>query len=247
MFRSLSHPKHHMPFHWCWLISDTPWHLLLLRRWCPSRTKLNLKDLDEHTSEMVHPLCVLQLMKIFSGLYHFLTSSCCHAQVRFFSWLEAKLAEGYEITEWEAAHRLTEFRRKNPLFMGLAYENISASGPNAALPHYSTTKSKARMIDRNTPYLKWVNPIDLSTWLLNSCIFCQWFRRTIQRRDMWYHSNSTFRTAYAWAMWSLYPSPSRPCTLQEMIRWTQADSSFYRLLSTPLFSLKGFLARAWMY
>ncbi|KAJ6526974.1 aminopeptidase-P [Mycena vulgaris] len=73
--------------------------------------------------------------------------------VRFLAWLEAKLNEGYDITEYEAAQRLTEFRRKSKHFMGLAYENISASGPNAALPHYSPRRSTARMIDRDTPYL----------------------------------------------------------------------------------------------
>ena len=51
--------------------------------------------------------------------------------VRWFAWLESKLAEGYEITEYEAAFRLTEFRKKNKHYWGLAYENISASGPNA--------------------------------------------------------------------------------------------------------------------
>ncbi|KAH6906528.1 aminopeptidase-P [Coprinopsis sp. MPI-PUGE-AT-0042] len=73
--------------------------------------------------------------------------------VRFLAWLETKLGEGYDITEYEAASRLTEFRRKSKNFMGLAYENISASGPNAALPHYVARKSTARMIDRETPYL----------------------------------------------------------------------------------------------
>ncbi|KAJ7762525.1 peptidase M24, structural domain-containing protein [Mycena metata] len=73
--------------------------------------------------------------------------------VRFLAWLETKLNEGYEITEYEAAQRLTEFRRKTKHFMGLAYENISASGPNAALPHYSPKRHSARMIDRETPYL----------------------------------------------------------------------------------------------
>jgi Xaa-Pro aminopeptidase len=73
--------------------------------------------------------------------------------VKFLAWLEDKLARGYEITEYEAAFRLTEYRRSNKHFMGLAYENISASGPNAALPHYSPTKSTASMIDRETPYL----------------------------------------------------------------------------------------------
>lgn len=73
--------------------------------------------------------------------------------VRWFAWLENKLAEGYEITEYEAAFRLTEFRKKNKHYWGLAYENISASGPNAALPHYSPTKADAKIIDRDTPYL----------------------------------------------------------------------------------------------
>lgn len=73
--------------------------------------------------------------------------------VKFLAWLEDKLARGYEITEYEAAFRLTEYRRTNKHFMGLAYENISASGANAALPHYSPTKSTAAMIDRDTPYL----------------------------------------------------------------------------------------------
>jgi Xaa-Pro aminopeptidase len=39
--------------------------------------------------------------------------------------------------------------------MGLAYETISASGPNAALPHYTPKKATARVIDRETPYLKY--------------------------------------------------------------------------------------------
>jgi len=73
--------------------------------------------------------------------------------VRWFAWLEDKIAQGFHITEYEAAWRLTEFRRHNKHYWGLAYENISASGPNAALPHYSPTKSGARTIDSETPYL----------------------------------------------------------------------------------------------
>ena len=52
------------------------------------------------------------------------------AYVRWLAWLEQKLQQGYDITEYEAAWRLTEYRRKNKHYMGLAYENISASGPN---------------------------------------------------------------------------------------------------------------------
>ncbi|THU90873.1 Creatinase/aminopeptidase [Dendrothele bispora CBS 962.96] len=75
------------------------------------------------------------------------------AFTQFLAWLETKLSDGYDITEWEASHRLNEFRKKQKNFMGQAYEPISASGPNAALPHYSAKKRTASMIDRNLPYL----------------------------------------------------------------------------------------------
>lgn len=75
-------------------------------------------------------------------------------QVRFLAWLESKLTKGYDITEYEAAFRLTEFRRKNKYFQGLTYENNSASGPNAALPRYTPNKSSASLISCELPYLK---------------------------------------------------------------------------------------------
>ncbi len=78
------------------------------------------------------------------------------SQVRFLAWLDKKLDYNYAITEWEASRRLTEFRRVTRNFMGSAYKNTSATGPNAALPHYSPTKSRALMIDSETPYLMFV-------------------------------------------------------------------------------------------
>ena len=53
------------------------------------------------------------------------------AYVRWLAWMEQKIQQGYDITEYEAAWRLTEYRRKNKHYMGLAYENISATGSNA--------------------------------------------------------------------------------------------------------------------
>ena len=55
------------------------------------------------------------------------------AFVRWLAWLEFKIEQGYDITEYEAAWRLTEFRRLGKNYMGLAYENISASGKNAGM------------------------------------------------------------------------------------------------------------------
>ena len=73
--------------------------------------------------------------------------------VRFLAWLEDKFSQGYEISEYEAAFRLTEYRKTNKHFIGLAREIISASGPNTALPHYSLDESTAVTIDRDAPYL----------------------------------------------------------------------------------------------
>nr|VWP01223.1 Succinate-semialdehyde dehydrogenase (EC [Ganoderma boninense] len=67
------------------------------------------------------------------------------AYVRWLAWLEQKIQQGYDITEYEAAWRLTEYRRESRYYMGLAYENISATGPNAG-------ESTAKMIERDTPY-----------------------------------------------------------------------------------------------
>lgn len=53
------------------------------------------------------------------------------AFVRFLAWIEEKIQTGFEITEYEAAWRLTEYRRQAKNYMGLAYENISGSGANA--------------------------------------------------------------------------------------------------------------------
>lgn len=56
------------------------------------------------------------------------------AMVRWYAWLDEKIAHGFEINEYEAAQRLTEFRRRTELYEGPAYEAISAAGPNAGAP-----------------------------------------------------------------------------------------------------------------
>lgn len=73
---------------------------------------------------------------------------------KFFAWLEDKLAKGYDVTEYEAAQRLKEYRSQMEFYEGLAYETISATGPNAALPHYTPRKNEEKFIERQTPYLK---------------------------------------------------------------------------------------------
>ncbi len=81
----------------------------------------------------------------------YIRDGACYVQ--FLAWLDEKMSKGFQISEWEAAWRFTEFRSKTKNYMGLAYENISAAGPNAALPHYSPLKSDSLIIDKETPYL----------------------------------------------------------------------------------------------
>ncbi|BGP42167.1 hypothetical protein JCM10449v2_006172 [Rhodotorula kratochvilovae] len=75
------------------------------------------------------------------------------AWARWQAWLEEEIARGKEVTEWEAAEKLTSYRKEQKYFAGLAYENISATGENAALPHYEPSASPRVPISLSSPYL----------------------------------------------------------------------------------------------
>ena len=64
----------------------------------------------------------------------------------FLHWLETEVASGREVDEWEASEKLTWFRSQIPGYRGNSFENISAYGPGAALPHYSTPKEGSAVI-----------------------------------------------------------------------------------------------------
>lgn len=70
----------------------------------------------------------------------------------FLHWLDEQTKE-CEVTEWEASEKLTSFRAAIPGYRGNSFENISAYGPNAALPHYSTPSEGSAIIRREGLYL----------------------------------------------------------------------------------------------
>ena len=72
---------------------------------------------------------------------------------RFLYWLEHEVAERGEVSEWEASERLTALRAEIPGYRGNSFENISAYGANAALPHYSTPEHGSAMIRQQGLYL----------------------------------------------------------------------------------------------
>lgn len=72
---------------------------------------------------------------------------------KFLYWLETRLGEGRMVTEWEASGKLTSLRAEIPGYRGNSFENISAYGSNAALPHYSTPVTGSAVIRPEGLYL----------------------------------------------------------------------------------------------
>lgn len=76
------------------------------------------------------------------------------AFIMFSSWLEHSLLhKKVKVTEYEAAQKMYDIRRRLPHFKGLSYETISSTGPNAAIIHYAPTKTESSVIDLKKPYL----------------------------------------------------------------------------------------------
>ena len=66
------------------------------------------------------------------------------AMCEFLCWLDAQ-AIG-TLSEIDVAVALEGFRRADPALTDISFDTISASGPNAALPHYSVTRASNRQL-----------------------------------------------------------------------------------------------------
>jgi Xaa-Pro aminopeptidase len=71
---------------------------------------------------------------------------------RFLEWISRNAAGGQH-TEATAAARLEDFRSETNLLRGLSFSSISASGPNAAIPHYHLDPATARPLASGEIYL----------------------------------------------------------------------------------------------
>ena len=83
----------------------------------------------------------------------------CHirdgaALTEYFAWLEHQLTvKKAELDEVMAADKLEELRSKHKNFVGLSFDTISSTGPNAAVIHYKPERGNCSIIDPNQVYL----------------------------------------------------------------------------------------------
>ncbi len=68
------------------------------------------------------------------------------AMEKFLWWVETTVAAGGHLSEWDASLKLTSLRAEIPGYRGNSFENISAYGKNAALPHYSTPQQGSALL-----------------------------------------------------------------------------------------------------
>ncbi len=74
------------------------------------------------------------------------------ALTRFLHWISVEGPKG-QLNEASAAAKLAEFRAATGKLEDLSFESISASGPNAAIPHYHLDPAHARAIKPGQIYL----------------------------------------------------------------------------------------------
>lgn len=83
----------------------------------------------------------------------------CHirdgaALIEYFSWLEHELlVQNSQIDEVQGADKLESIRSKHDKFVGLSFDTISSTGPNAAIIHYKPEPSNCSVIDPSKIYL----------------------------------------------------------------------------------------------
>lgn len=83
----------------------------------------------------------------------------CHirdgaALSEYFAWLEDQLVnQGATLDEVDGADKLEFIRSKHEHFMGLSFDTISSTGPNAAIIHYKPEKGSCSVIDPKKVYL----------------------------------------------------------------------------------------------
>lgn len=72
------------------------------------------------------------------------------AVTKFLYWLRQNWQE---TDEWQAAQKLNEFRRQQPLYFSDSFKTIAAAGANAAMVHYQPTADQCGLLQKDSVFL----------------------------------------------------------------------------------------------
>jgi Xaa-Pro aminopeptidase len=75
------------------------------------------------------------------------------AMCNFLHWLENQITENKQLTEWDAAIKVEAFRNEQEHYYGPSFAPISAYQQNAALPHYSVSRTNHATLKPEGLYL----------------------------------------------------------------------------------------------
>ena len=128
--------------------------LLLDNTSCNYKTYLSVKEGNE-LIDALSPVCLFKNVKnaveikmmrnshIRDGVY----------ETRFIKWLLESIKSGKRISETDASDYLDKLRAEDLKYLSLSFEDISAYGPNAAMPHYQATKNDCAYLEPKGLYL----------------------------------------------------------------------------------------------
>ena len=118
-------------------------------------TRLSMQYPSADIVEGCSPIQLKKAMKTPSEIEHMraIHIQDALAMERFLYWLETSVKAGERIDERAAELKLDSLRAQIKGFHGLSFKTISAYGPDAALPHYSTPETGSAVIEPRGLYL----------------------------------------------------------------------------------------------
>ncbi|KAI8073816.1 peptidase M24, structural domain-containing protein [Gongronella butleri] len=126
--------------------------------WLVDPTFTNMSIVKALGSKIKFDASMIPRAKAIKNAAELASSRACHvrdgaAVTRHFAWLARALQGGERLHEHEAAEHLASMRQEDPLYVGLSFDTIAATGGNGAIIHYQPSPTDSALIDARNVYL----------------------------------------------------------------------------------------------